>query len=76
MKDVVPFLQVRDKEKNLKSRVEWNTNCLAGSQLSSLLLSGRASYRKILRSEVRIVLNDSHVQDIWITYSFKIGIVL
>ena len=66
----------RDKEENLRSRVEWNTNYLASSQLSSLLLSGRASYRKILRSEVRIVSNDSHVQDIWITYSFKIGIVL
>ena len=50
----------RDKEENLRSRVEWNTNHLVSSQLSSLLLSGRASYGKILRSEARIVLEDSY----------------
>ena len=47
-------------KKNLRSRVEWNTNYLVSSQLSSLLLSGRASYGKIHRSEVRIVLKDSY----------------
>ena len=47
-------------KKNLRSRVEWNTNYLVSSQLSSLLLSGRASYGKIHRSEARIVLEDSY----------------